>query len=363
MDKTIDVHDRLSRNSNIELLRIFATFGIYALHYNLDTIGGAISAATGNNRIILSFSEVLFISSVDLFILITGYYLSTRKKVSVWKAINLILQFLLFRQGYYLAHILFRKAQFSPKQFLINFVPDNYFIILYCSLYLLAPFINLILKNLLDEKLTFFVCLIFAMFSIWNTGVDISEVIRGQNWTEGLSTIGLYGDQSGYTIINFILMYCIGAWLRRRKNKAPKNKYTLLKIIISVTLLTVQILYEDQTYYWGCISLKYQNPLVILNAVWWFDFFNGFKEKNNKIINKLGEATFTMYLLHAYFLRHMQIKTVVTQNGGALLVAHIVLLGITIFAVSFVVWNIYKRIIEDRLLQLESKKRLEISTE
>lgn len=125
MNETLDVNNRLSRNSNIELLRIFSTFGIYALHYNLDTLGGAISVATGNNRILLSFIEVFFISSVDLFILITGYYLSNRQKVSAWKTINLILQFLLFRQCYYLAHLLVRRAQFSPKQFLINFVPDN----------------------------------------------------------------------------------------------------------------------------------------------------------------------------------------------------------------------------------------------
>ena len=40
----------------------------------------------------------------------------------------------------------------------------------------------------------------------------------------GLSTIGMYGSQYGYTIINFVLVYFVGAYLRVNKITLSKKK-------------------------------------------------------------------------------------------------------------------------------------------
>lgn len=63
----------IPRDSNIELLRIFAILGVIVLHYNNWSMGGGFSyVASGslNSRVLWSL-EGLFICAVNLFVLIT----------------------------------------------------------------------------------------------------------------------------------------------------------------------------------------------------------------------------------------------------------------------------------------------------
>ena len=41
------------------------------------------------------------------------------------------------------------------------------------------------------------------IFSVWTIVIDVAENITGNTYL-GLSTIGMYGSQYGYTIINFV---------------------------------------------------------------------------------------------------------------------------------------------------------------
>ena len=77
------------RQSNIELLRIISMFGIIILHYNNTLIGKAFTYAAGNevNYNILFVLESIFICGVDLFMIISGYFMSFRSKRNVWKVI------------------------------------------------------------------------------------------------------------------------------------------------------------------------------------------------------------------------------------------------------------------------------------
>lgn len=54
---------------------------------------------------------------------------------------------------------------------------------------------------------------VFLLFSVYAIGVDLLNEIVGQEIV-GLSSIGAWGSQSGFTIVNFSLLYCLGAYLR-----------------------------------------------------------------------------------------------------------------------------------------------------
>ena len=77
---------RKERQSNIELLRILAIMGVIVLHYNNPLIGRGITYAKEGsvNFYILYFLESLFACGVDLFMLISGYFMCESKKKSVW---------------------------------------------------------------------------------------------------------------------------------------------------------------------------------------------------------------------------------------------------------------------------------------
>lgn len=71
------------RNSSIELLRILAMCGVIILHYNNKNVGGAFAQVPPNttNQYILFLLESLSIISVNLFLIVSGYFLCRTKKV------------------------------------------------------------------------------------------------------------------------------------------------------------------------------------------------------------------------------------------------------------------------------------------
>ena len=61
--------------------------------------------------------------------------------------------------------------------------------------------------------------LILVLFTVWPTFFDLIQGVLGKELL-GISTIGMYGSQYGYTIVNFVLMYIIGASIAIMR---PKN--------------------------------------------------------------------------------------------------------------------------------------------
>ena len=81
------------RESGIELLRIIAACSVIWLHTNLPW---GIPLADGANNVLLHIFEGVAIPAVDIFILITGYFMVNRKSVSIGKPVSLLLQYFIF---------------------------------------------------------------------------------------------------------------------------------------------------------------------------------------------------------------------------------------------------------------------------
>ena len=143
------------RNSSIELLRIIIMHGVIILHYNNGEIGGALLHANPGsiNWFYLFFSENLFICAVDLFIMISAYYLTDSQNRKTIKVVELIIQVIVFREAFYVMSTLLNKEPLSLKEFLINLLPVNYFVILYGVLYIISPYINILLDHLSRDAL------------------------------------------------------------------------------------------------------------------------------------------------------------------------------------------------------------------
>ncbi|MBO4395447.1 MAG: acyltransferase [Eubacterium sp.] len=328
---------RNGRDSNIELLRILAACGVVILHYNNPAIGGGIEAATGLNHWFLMFMECISVTAVNVFILISGYFMCRSNKRSLLRPLELILQVILIKEAIYLLTVVLGRAELSGQDILTNLIPNNWFVILYVVLYLISPFLNLLLdslkKNGLEKKS---LIILFILFSVFPTALDVLSEITGADLNL-MSTIGIYGSNLGYTIVNFALVYLIGAYLRDSKIHG-----SILRFLLCLALLFTWSVLELRTgtpfIYLRC--LEYCNPLVIWLAAEALLLFRGFKTGSHKWINIPAKASFTVYLVHASILPVLHITEFAARNIF-ILTLHLIGCVIGIYIVCFIVWLVY----------------------
>lgn len=327
-----ETSERKVRESNIELLRILTICGVVILHYN-GTQAFSFVNENSLNYYFLLILEGLCICAVNLFVLISGYFLSTNGKRRIIKAVELIVQVMVINLGVYLFSSVVSGGGITVSGTLYSLIPNNYFVAFYVTLYLISPYINILLSHLSDKQFGIFVGLSLLLFSFWPTFID-SVCLKSGVAYPGIYTTNTAGSQYGYSIINFALMYLIGAYLKRKNFDFSLSK--LITVLVAlVAVLTVWQLLQPQ------IARAYCNPLVICCAVVIFLIFKGIKVKS-KIINTLAKGAFTCFLLHGMFLPHIRIASVVNKNLF-ILILHISLTVPLIFLICFCCWWVYNK--------------------
>ena len=329
------------RESNIELLRIIAVIGVIVLHFNgsyshaLEFVGRRTT-----NYYILKCLESIFIPAVNLFVLISGYYLSSSSKRKIVKPMQLIAQVILFGGFTYLLSVIDGTRTFSITSMAGSMIPCNYYVILYAVLYIVSPYINLLLDNLSEKKYRKFVITVFSLFSVWPMMVDVAQEILGIELM-GLSSISMHGSQNGYTIVNFCLMYIIGAYIRKIDVKISMKKLLLISVgcIICLTVWSE----VSQNTAWA-----YCNPIVIVSAVAIFLLFQQLCI-SSKVINFMAKGVFTCFLFHGYFLLKVDAQSIVKSNT-IIMIAYIIVIIIVVYSICLCASVIYG-FIEQKLLK------------
>ncbi|MEE0956025.1 MAG: acyltransferase family protein [Eubacterium sp.] len=229
-------HSSKFRQSNIELLRILATLGVIILHYNNPSIGGGIAYTQGASRIMLFAFEALNICAVNLFVLISGYFLSRSQERDLLKPVKLVVPVIIYSVVYYLYRVLVEGKEFSLRHFIRICIPTNWYVILYVALFLISPYINVVLDYLKkNHALRRFILIVVCTFSVYPMLVDILQEISGTELM-GLSTIGMYGSQYGFKIVNFVVLYILGAALNGYKVEKKTSTLVLLLFIDEVVI-------------------------------------------------------------------------------------------------------------------------------
>jgi len=330
----------LHRNSSIELLRIISMLGVVVLHYNYGNIGGGFKYVTpeSTNQYYLLFTENLFICAVNVFVIISAYYLSSTQKRSFSKVFEIIFQFILFALIFYGLDIVKGEKIFSLRELLYNMLPLDYFVVLYSVLYIVSPYINLAINRLSEKQFRKMVILMFVIFSVWSFGVDVLNNVFEKSVNHA-SPIGIQGSQGGYTIINFILVYVIGAYIRKSGTKMSSKKASLYFVVILVLLYALSI-YAHKSDWGDTLFWKYNNPLVIMASALVLIVFLGFRYES-KIINELARGVFTCYVSHKILLEYFDIEKAVNQNLGILFL-HQLSTALIIYFISYLFHITYR---------------------
>lgn len=152
------------RNSSIELLRIVSMLGVVILHYNG---GGAFRYVTEGsvNEYYLYATESIFICAVNVFIMISAYFLCTTYERRFIKVVELIIQVVVFNYFFYFLDIVSGSEQLSIKSLVARLLPCNYFVVLYCVLYIISPYINKLIVSLDNKQFKRLIVLLLLLFS------------------------------------------------------------------------------------------------------------------------------------------------------------------------------------------------------
>ncbi|MBP3300558.1 MAG: acyltransferase [Clostridia bacterium] len=320
------------RDSNIELLRVLASIGVILLHYNGVVAFNHVIPGTVNEYI-LQGAEALFISAVNLFLLISGYFSCTSNRRKAVKVFELFLQVSVLATAWYLiSSLALYNTPVTALGIVKALIPNSYFVTIYLAVYILSPYINRAVEKLNREKFRALLVICFILFSLLPTVLDL--LAEYGHFFPGLYPVSMGASDYGYTFVQFAFMYLIGAYLRRFGSETSGKRWVWL----GVFLLSFAAVFFWQ-FLTPRVARSYCNPLVILLVVSVFSLFRTVSIRS-RVINLLAKGAFTCFLVHALFLDYIGIPRFV--NGDPLLLlGHMLLSSLGIFLICWVIWFVY----------------------
>lgn len=337
--------EAVKRDSNIELLRILLMIGVIILHYNGEA-GGFDAVPEGSaNEVILHFLEAVCICAVDVFMIISGYFLCKKNAVTIKKPLELIIQVVFWNEALTAINCISMLSNASidavgiAKSLLTGLIPANYFVILYSVTYILAPYINRMIENITKEQFKKMIVTLAAVFSVWAAATDALTGMDGS--FQGFSPVGINGSQAGYTIVNFIFMYIIGAYIRTADIHIKKT-HLLSVLAICILFVTVVDLTFSEKAWCSVITRNYNSPLVITEAAVLFLLMREINIGYRKWINTLAKGSFTVFLLHTVLLMRTGVTNAVKASPGWMLI-HIIACSVGIYLVCWLAYIVYDK--------------------
>lgn len=263
------------RDSRFELLRIFAMILIIMHHFACH--GGWViqDGTSAINQAILDFFVIGGKIGVNVFVLISGYFLVT-SKFKWQKILKLIVQLSFYTIIIYLILVSCGQITFTLPAFIKTIFPiiffENWFMTYYAILFCLSPFLNILIKKM-DSK-QYLLLIIFLIV---------------------LQTILPYilGNEHLAKAFCFITLYLIAGYIKLYPNKFFDSFKLNISIFI-VTFLGIAILYIFANYNaWNMTHL-----LCILCSISMFLTFKNMKEFRSNTLNLVSSTTLGIYLIH-----------------------------------------------------------------
>lgn len=286
----------MKRESNTELLRTLAIIGVMTLHYT-TVVTEQVASCGAADRALSDFMRAISIPAVNVFVLITSFYLAANNNRDLRKPLLFYIKVVLYSFGLYLVTSI-PAGTFSAGSAIWRLIPGNWFLPLYIALYLISPFINVALQNLTKESGQRMLVIFVLLFSVVPTVVDILKTVTGSAFG-GWEVITNIGSASGYSIVQFVLMYVLGAYLRLHPPQIQRSRILLLLALNIACIFAWMLLGGLYVPDIGRAINSYCHPLVVSCALLYFLLFRTFRFESG-FVNLLGRASVSMFLLSGW---------------------------------------------------------------
>ncbi len=291
---------RTERQSNFELIRIVAMAFIVVYHVvrhgQWDNGGLFFPEELTFNAVMLQGMLPLGKIGVNLFILISGYFLISSERCTWPKAVRLWTQMLFYSVLIFLIFACFDGLELTPRRIAEMLMPFLSFTWWFASTYLLmlllSPFVNMALNSISESS---HLKLIIGSLIVWSVVPMIT------------------GISPAYSVlIWFLIVYAVGAYIR----KYPVHfgwrsvRYLSLAIVLYAALVCLFYVVDATGFsseFWGINNYVDElhmedSPFVLAISVLVFLAFRNMNVPQCRIINTIASAMFGVYLIHDMYL-------------------------------------------------------------
>lgn len=343
-----------TRLSNFELLRIFAMLFIVAHHFAYP---GDFTFTTGIVTIPQLWVQFLAIGGkigVNLFVMISGYFLIKSKRFKIEKLLKLWVQLVFYGIILFLVLTYTGIAPFKLNLLIKGIIPVSsglwWFASTYFVLYLLHPFLNKLLLGL-DKKT--YLKLLILLFVIWSV----------------IYTISLKNFEGNH-LLWFIFLYALAGYIRLyyEDKVVSSKKYFIYALIGILIVISLMVSFDILGFKFSLVRKFLMNEKSIFSILIALFIFLGFKNidlRYNKLINIISSTTFGIYLIHDYPLVRNFIWIKLFKNAmyadSLFIIPYSIGVILLVFAVCSIIELIRIKLIERNYINILNKIGLKAS--
>lgn len=282
------------RNYGVDLLRILSMFFVIILHCLGK--GGVLDAAKQGTVQYSSawFLETFAYCAVNIFGMISGYvgYSETPKRTKYSNWILMWLQVVFYGAVTTVIFQLIMPDAVTKKDLFEMFLPVSkelyWYFTAYTALFFLMPLLNAAIRGCTEKQLKQMLIIILVVFVFYD------NVTRK------------FGMEAGYTCLWLILLYLIGAIMKKcRIGEKIKPIPALLGILALVVVSWLWRLYGREIKILGVgVNAKtlvaYTSPTIVFAAMLYIIGFSkiSFPRWSEKVIAFMAKGAFAVYLLN-----------------------------------------------------------------
>ena len=267
---------------------------IIAHHYVVNS--GIMDAfeprSTSANYIFLTLWGMWGKTAINLFILISGYFMCT-SNLTIRRYCKVFLEYIYYELGIYLIMLIVGyEAVGLNRIFDLLFGIFRYangsgnFLSSFLIFYLFIPFINIFIRSVTKAVLKKFVLLLIFVFTVFST-FFFNKYIFGE-------------------IFWFIAVYFIGAYLRLyppvwSSSFKASRRLLILSLVLAYASVVLMIIIGAVIHNGSATFFVYDANKVgaILVSVMMFATFKNLRVCYSKVINLIAKTTFGILLIHA----------------------------------------------------------------
>lgn len=278
------------RNSSFEILRLILMLLIIIHHSIVHGLGLAELSSWSDSGLIIESNQMmsacilncLCICSVNCFVIISGYF---KIKNSPQKIISLLIILLLYSLILNVIPVALEGDYKKAIVYCLFLSHSQYwFVIDYLFLMLFTPMLNLAFEKL-PVRYT----------NLMILGLIAVSCYFGWLW-------GHAANKNGYTLLQFILMYCVGRKIRIADISFSKIKsFTLYFVSALACGLLMWTFWSMGMNNLAWRMTFYNNPLIIISSIGLFLMFKGIHIEN-LFVNKVAKSSLGIYLFQSSIL-------------------------------------------------------------
>jgi len=342
--------NKVLRNSSIELCRILSMLMIVACHFATHGDFNFDKTSITIPRLWWHFIEMGGNFGVDVFILISGYFLinDTKLTINLRKCLKLWGQIFIYSICIYIFGLLTGIIKFSSIQLAKALFPITtgawWFSTTYFVLFLIHPYLNMLLNNLEKRQYQNYLALLLLIWCIIPTFTTYS-----------LASNPLLEFVLFYSIAGYIRLYGFGKKLKSKHFLYLWLLTTALTFLSSIVLMVigrrVSLFSEHTLLFYGRRSLP-----TLLRAVFFFMIFERMTIPHNKYINLISSTAFGVYLIHdSKIIRPWLWKTVFVNNqyqASLIIIPYSLVVVIVVYIVCSIIDLIRSHTVEPLFMRI-----------